>query len=112
MNNNINIIEQEGSEYKSSRTHRVGSITAGFTLIVWGLMFILNELKIFTDSKVILELWPLILIGLGIEILCSLKKDGNVIYDKGAVFLMIIMAGFSAMMAVIQLLLRLEGIVL
>ena len=82
------------------RIHRVGSITAGFSMIVWGIMFILHEINIIADVALILKLWPLILVGLGIEILWFNARDKNIVYDKGAVFLMVIMTCFSMIMAI------------
>lgn len=82
------------------REHRVGSITAGISLILFGLAFFLNEIGVISDMGIILKLWPLILIGIGVEILICNRKETNIIYDKGAVFLMILMTGFSMMMAI------------
>lgn len=81
------------------RVHRVGSITAGLSMVVWGIMFILHEMSIIADIDLVLKLWPLILVGLGIEILWYNAREKNIVYDKGAVFLMVIMTCFSMIMA-------------
>ena len=51
------------------RIHRVGTVTAGITLIVFGAAFILNSFGGYFDIAMITRLWPIILIGVGIEIL-------------------------------------------
>lgn len=81
------------------RIHRVGSITAGASMIVWGILFALYEINILKDLIFVLRLWPLILIGLGIEILWFSKGKQECIYDKGAIFIMILMSCFSMLMA-------------
>lgn len=81
------------------RIHRVGSVTTGLSMIGWGVLFILYEVQVITDLAVVLKLWPAILIGLGIEMLWYNARGKNLIYDKGAVFILILMTGFSLMMA-------------
>lgn len=85
---------------KPGRVHRVGSITTGLTLVVWGIIFFLYEIQIVRELDVVIKLWPLILIGLGIELLWFNSKSENIIYDKGSVFIMILMTVFSMVMAV------------
>lgn len=97
---NITERTQIGLKNNTERIHRVGSITAGTSMVIWGALFILYELRVVTELDFVLRLWPLILVGLGIEILWYNAKDKNMVYDKGAVFLMFIMSGFSVMMAV------------
>lgn len=82
-----------------ARTHRVGSITAGVSLVVFGIAFLI---RMFTDAityEMVFSLWPLILIGLGAEILISNVKADNLKYDKGAAVLMILMMIFASCMA-------------
>ena len=50
------------------RIHRVGTITAGITLIVLGAAYILNFFGYF-EITMVTRLWPIILIGVGVEIL-------------------------------------------
>lgn len=82
------------------RTHRVGSITVGLCMIVFGLLLLLHSVFGFFDYTLIFSLWPTILIGLGIEILFSNFCEKKIIYDKAAVVLLIIMAFFAIGMAV------------
>lgn len=93
----------EQIQNKPERVHRVGSITAGVSMIVYGVLFVLHELTIIEDISYILKLWPLVLVGLGVEMLWSNVDNRKMIYDKGAVFLLIVMAGFSMMMAFAEL---------
>jgi len=91
--------DRKSMSNNSVSEHRVGSITAGVSMIIWGVIFILHEINIIVDLRIALRLWPLILVGLGVEILWFNVRRKNIIYDKAAVFLMIIMTGFSMMMA-------------
>ncbi len=82
------------------RVHRVGSITAGISLVAFGILFLL---RLFTDLityEMVFSLWPVVLIGLGAEILMSNIKTENLKYDKGAVALMMIMMIFASGMAI------------
>ena len=81
------------------RTHRVGTITTGFAFIAFGVMFILHLFLSVISYDVIFKLWPLILIGLGVEVLASNLKTDRVIYDKAAIVLMFILAFFAMCMA-------------
>ena len=81
------------------RTHRVGSITTGFAFIAFGVMFILHLFLDVISYDVIFKLWPLILIGLGVEVLASNLKPESVVYDKAALVLMFFLAFFAMCMA-------------
>ncbi len=81
------------------RIHRVGSITAGIALVGFGVLFIVHMFMPVLSFDFIYSLWPVILIGLGIEMLISNVFCNNFIYDKGAVFIMIMMTIFSMTMA-------------
>lgn len=85
------------------RTHRVGTITCGITFILYGIMFLLHMVRPEIDYRVIFELWPVILILLGVEILASCTKKNQemqkYIYDFPAVGLIMAMTFFAAVMA-------------
>lgn len=91
------------------RTHRVGSITAGLTLIVFGALFLFHSLFDFVSYDAIFSLWPVILIGLGIELLLSTCMEKKIVYDKAAVVLMIVMMFFAIGMAVTDICLKAAG---
>ncbi len=86
------------------RTRRVGTLTLGTGLILFGILFIV---RIFTDLityEMIFNLWPIIFILLGCEILLGYhkEKEGTILYDKAAIFLIIILAFFAMGMAGMQ----------
>lgn len=88
------------------RTHRVGTVTLGFCLIVFGTLFFIHMLLPILRYEIIYKLWPIMLIGLGVEVLLTnvkIQRDAF-IYDKGAIFLMIVICFFSMMMATFEVL--------
>ena len=98
-----------GGKNTSVRERRVGSVTAGLTLIVFGLLFLLHMFVDNISYRMILQLWPVILISLGIEILISQVQKGRAyVYDKGAVVIMIFMMVFAMIMAFFGAALELE----
>ena len=91
--------EHQGKEYKGMdektvrvRTHRVGSFTSGFCMVGFGVLLLLHNLLDVLDYETILGLWPLILIGMGIELLLSNVFKSRIVYDKAAIGLLIVMA--------------------
>ena len=81
------------------RTHRVGAFTSGICMIGFGLMLLLHNLLDVMDYEMILGLWPLILIGMGIELLLSNIFKSKIVYDKAAIVLLFVMALFVMMLA-------------
>ncbi len=81
------------------RTHRVGSITAGLSMVAYGILLLLHTLFELVSYDLIFSLWPLILIGLGLELLLSNFLERKIVYDKGAVFILIIITFFVMAMA-------------
>ena len=81
------------------RIHRVGTITAGISFIVFGIMFLLHLFINAFSYDLIFKLWPFIIIGLGTEILLSTFTDRRIIYDKAAVVLVFFMTFFAMSMA-------------
>ena len=73
------------------RTHRVGTVTAGFCMVGFGIMLLLHNLLDVMDYEMILGLWPLILIGMGIELLLSNVIKSKIVYDKAAIVLLLVM---------------------
>ena len=62
------------------RTHRVGAFTSGICMIGFGLMLLLHNLLDVMNYEMILGLWPLILIGMGIELLLSNIFKSKIVY--------------------------------
>ena len=81
------------------RIHRVGTVTTGLAFIAFGVMFILHLFLNVMSYEMIFKLWPLILIGLGVEVLASNLKSESVVYDKAAIVLIFILAFFAMCMA-------------
>ena len=77
------------------RIHRVGSITTGLGMIAFGAAFLLHLFLGVVSYEMIFRLWPLMLIGLGIELLISNFRTDKIIYDKAAIFLMIVVTFFA-----------------
>ena len=84
---------------KQTRTHRVGSITAGISLIALGILFILHIFVDLLSYGFILKLWPFLMIGVGTEILVSNFSERKFAYDKGAVILLFLVMIFAVCMA-------------
>ncbi len=88
------------------RTRRVGSITCGLAMVFFGILFLVHMFFPALSFRMILKLWPLILILLGGEMLVSNGKGtegGEALrYDKGAVCLVFLMACFAAAMGILE----------
>lgn len=80
---------------------RVGTLTAGIVLIIFGLLFIFRTIFPQLETSLILSLWPAILIVLGLEVLASylIGKEEQIRYDGGAIVLIIVLAFFALTMA-------------
>ena len=80
------------------RTKRIGSTTAGASLVVIGIVFLLY---IFLPSSALLaialQFWPLILISLGVELLIATyrKSETERKYDFASVLMLILCALFA-----------------
>ena len=84
----------------TNRTHRVGSITLGCSLVAFGVLFLAHLLFEGLSYELIFHLWPLILIGLGVELLiCNASNKRDMVYDKGTVVILMIMSFFAMCMA-------------
>lgn len=91
----------------SKRVHRIGSITFGTSLIVFGILFLLHMLMPAFNYEFIFRLWPCILIILGLEVLVGNYREGvTFIYDKTAIFLIIVLSFFSMLMALADFLMQ------
>lgn len=90
------------------RTHRIGSMTLGAGLLAFGILFLIRSFWHGISYSIILRCWPLLLIGLGLETLWSLRQSDQTkwIYDKGAIILMILLSCFAMAMACAQFLLE------
>lgn len=82
------------------RSHRVGSVTAGLTMVGYGAMFLLHLFFDLVEYQMMFSLWPVMLILLGLELLISNFSTKKIVYDKAAIFLLIVMTFFAMGMAV------------
>ena len=101
-NMNNEIVEANVGAAPTYRIHRVGSITAGISMVVFGILCIMQHFVNVLDYSVILSLWPLIVIGMGVEILLSSSSNRQFVYDKASVFLLFVMSGFAMCMAIAE----------
>ena len=87
-----------------TKTHRVGTLTLGGTLIIFGVLFLLRIFNIGITYDLIFKLWPTIFIFLGGEILiANFKQQGDkMLYDKTAFALIFVLSFFAMGMAVID----------
>lgn len=84
------------------RSHRVGTVTAGITMVGFGVMFLLHLFFDLIDYQMMFSLWPVMLILLGLELIAANFSTKKVVYDKAAVFLLVIMTFFTIGMAIID----------
>lgn len=88
------------TEKRKARVHRVGTITFGLVLVLFGCLFLMRLFLPQIDYQFIFRLWPCTLICLGIEVLmASADKEAVFTYDKTAVMLMVILVIFAMGMA-------------
>lgn len=82
------------------RTHRVGSITFGVLLILFGSLFLVQAFIPALEYTMIIRFWPCVFILLGVEVLVSSCKEGTTYtYDGMAIFLTILLTVFAFVMA-------------
>ncbi len=86
------------------KIHRVGTLTLGITLIVMGVLFLVQ--LFFTAMipiEIVIQAWPIVFILLGIEILCANRKteQQEFVYDKIAIMLTMILIFFAMVLAII-----------
>ena len=97
---------KDNANVTTYRSHRVGSVTAGLSMIGIGVMFFLHLFFDLVDYEMMFSLWPVMLILLGLELLLSNLSTKKIVYDKAAIFLLILMTLFSMGMAVADLCFR------
>lgn len=95
---------------KIVRTHRVGTVTFGIILILFGVLFLAHIFVPWLHYEYVFRLWPLVFIFLGIEVLVGNHRAAkaedevkiNFIYDKAAILLMVCLTFFAMIMAMID----------
>ncbi|HEX9025666.1 MAG TPA: hypothetical protein VF839_04320 [Clostridium sp.] len=76
---------------------RVGTLTSGIVLVVFGVLFLLRLVTNNINILLITSLWPFILVSVGIEIIVAyiINKEEKIQYDFGAIILVIILVFFA-----------------
>ena len=101
---------------KTVYIHRVGTITAGITLVLTGVLFLVRLFFPFFDPYEMIRFWPVLLIMLGIEVLLAssgktcrvmneeggMEEQQKMVYDFPAILLMIMVACFSMCMGILE----------
>lgn len=104
---------------KSVRVHRVGTVTFGCILIVFGSLFLAHVFIPVLSYAFIFRLWPFILILLGVEVLVGNCRAGRAEqsegelrfrfeYDKTAIVLMVCLTMFAMVMAAVDVCMQWE----
>lgn len=94
---------ETANKIQTYRIHRVGTITAGMSMIAFGILMLCHSVFGFIDYQMVFSLWPVILIGLGLELLLSNFAEKRIVYDKAAVVLLIMMMFFAIGMAMAEI---------
>ena len=83
------------------RTHKVGTLTLGVMLILFGVLFLVHLFGGLLSYRLIFNLWPVVFISLGVEVLLSLlpKTAGKFSLDGKAVVLLVVLMLFAMTMA-------------
>lgn len=87
------------------KIRRVGSMTCGILLILFGILFVIHFFVPGLSYEMIFHFWPLILIALGVEMLLSERKKSEDVllkYDVGAIVITIVLAFFAMGMGVVE----------
>jgi UDP-N-acetylmuramyl pentapeptide phosphotransferase/UDP-N-acetylglucosamine-1-phosphate transferase len=86
-----------------TKTHRVGTITLGGMLIIFGVLFLLRLFIPGMTYDLIFRLWPLLFLFLGGEILiANFRQQDKLVYDKTAFVLIILLTFFAMGMAIVD----------
>jgi len=80
-----------------TKGRRVGTLTSGIILVMFGIMFLLKVVITNINILLIASLWPLILVSVGIEIIVTyiINKEEKMQYDFSAIILVVILAFFA-----------------
>lgn len=90
------------------RTHKVGTLTLGLGLVLFGVLFLVHLFTGALSYELIFHLWPVVFILLGVEVLLSLLPSSRVQFQLsiGSVVLLALMMVFAMVMAGADLSLR------
>ncbi|ABR35465.1 hypothetical protein [Clostridium beijerinckii] len=76
---------------------KVGTLTSGLALVIFGIMFLLRLFITNLNVLLIVSMWPLILVSVGIEIIAAyiINNQEKMQYDFSAIILVIILVFFA-----------------
>jgi hypothetical protein len=86
MEANITVTPENVKE-EPVRTHRVGTMTLGLTLISFGALYLARLFTPAIPIDMIMHAWPIPMILLGLELLFAGFSKRKFIIDKGAIVL-------------------------
>ncbi len=82
---------------------RVGSVTFGLTLVLFGVLFLIHIVVPTLHYEMIFQFWPVVFVLLGVEILVENHKSSaeqcRFVYDFPAILMMVVMLLFAMVMA-------------
>lgn len=83
---------------------RVGTLTAGIILVMFGILFLLRLIFPSMSFSKIACFWPLVLVFSGIELIVAyiINNEEKLKYDVSAIILMILLSFFAMGMATIE----------
>ncbi len=83
------------------KQRRVGTLTLGSLLVLYGVLFLLHSFINDLSYYLIFQLWPIIFVALGIEILVSSIrwKEHEFKYDFAAITILCVLVIFAMGMA-------------
>lgn len=83
------------------RTHKVGTLTLGLMLIVFGVLFLIHLFTGFLSYNLIFNLWPVVFLSLGAEVLFSTlpKTREKFSFDVASIVLLLVLMLFAMAMA-------------
>lgn len=93
-------------EIKEIRKHRVGTVTLGLTLIIFGSVYLLRLFIPGLMLDPIVHMWPAALIILGAEVLFAGIGKKDFVIDKASVFLVFLEVFFLFGMAAAETILK------
>jgi len=92
---------------REQRSRRVGSVTFGLTLILFGVLFLVHIVAPSLHYEMIFELWPVVFVLLGIEILVENHRSNALncrfIYDFPAIIMLLMLLLFAMVMAAVDI---------
>ena len=70
-------------------------------MVLFGSLFLIHLFVPALDYRIIFHLWPCVFILLGVEVLAGVRREcTEFVYDRGAIFLLIILALFAMGMGI------------